>query len=87
MSMESLIEKLQKFDQEGYKNNEELKGQYAVVSDYYSRFVQLKRYEDFIFLHGVLTGLHAAGFITEEDFDQVDGSLLLIQSGFSALNI
>ena len=77
MSMESLIEKLQKFDHEEYNKTGELKGQYAVVRDYYSRFVQSHKYEDLLYLLGVLTGVHAAGFITEEEFDQVRGSLRL----------
>lgn len=77
MSMESLIEKLQKFDVEEYEKTCELKGQYAVVRDYYCNFIQRKRYEDFVFLHGVFTGLHAAGFITEEEFDQLMNSLSL----------
>lgn len=75
MSMESLIEKLQKFDLKEYEKTFELKGQYAVVRDYYYNFIQRKRYEDFVFLHGVLTGLHAAGFITEEEYHQVINSL------------
>lgn len=74
-TFETLIERLIKFDHERYAKTGELKAEYAVIRSRYYDFNECRNLEEYNFLLGVLSGLHAADFISEEEYTQFRNSL------------
>lgn len=74
-TFETLIEQLIKFDHERYEKTGELKAEYAVIRSHYYNFSENRSMEEYTFLLGVLSGLLAADFISEEEYTQFRNSL------------
>ena len=74
-TFETLIEQLIKFDHERYAKTGELKAEYAVIRSHYYDFSENRSMEEYTFLLGVLSGLLAADFISEEEYTQYRNSL------------
>lgn len=75
ITFETLIEQLKKSDYEEYEKTGELKAEYAVIRSHYYDFNESRSLEEYTFLIGVLSGLNAAGFITEKEYIQFRNSL------------
>lgn len=75
ITFKTLIEPLKKADHEEYEKTGELKAEYAVIRSHYYDFSENRSMEEYNFLIGVLSGLLAADFISEEEYTQLRNSL------------
>lgn len=79
ITIESLIERLKEHDIEQAKTTGNFDGSYAVLRARNEDYKYECRMEDFHFISGMIWGIKATGFITEEEMDQLINSLMRIR--------
>ena len=79
MTFEELIERLKKYDLKQAEKTGVMTGEFAVLENYYINYCECFRNDEYFFLYGYIRALHAVGFISDTEREQLQKILLNIR--------